>query len=104
MNITKKAMENHQKLFPEIGVEGTYDEELMEILLNFNFDEVLQHENSDERTRQMLILACTIASQTPKRYEVFVKAALNVGVQPIEIKEILYQAITYVGGIKVSDL
>lgn len=104
MNITKKAMKNHQKLFPEIGVEGTYDEELMEILLNFNFDEVLQHENLDERTRQMVILACTIASQTPKRYEVFVKAALNVGVQPIEIKEILYQSIPYVGVLKVLDL
>ena len=104
MNISKKAMENQRKLFPDIKVENTVDEELMEILLNFNFDEVEQYDNLDEKTRQMVILAATIALQTPKRYEVFVKAALNVGVSPVEIKEILYQAIPYVGALKVLDL
>lgn len=104
MNITEKAMENYKKLFLEIGKENAYDDELMEILLNFNFDEVLKQDHLDEKTRQMVILACTIASQTPKRYEVFVKAALNVGVTPIEIKEILYQSIPYVGVLKVLDL
>lgn len=104
MNTTEKAMKNHKKLFPEIEVENTYDDELMEILLNFNFDEVQEKDHLDEKTRQMVILACTIASQTPKRYEVFVKAALNVGVTPIEIKEILYQSIPYVGVLKVLDL
>ncbi|MGM9970153.1 MAG: carboxymuconolactone decarboxylase family protein [Anaeroplasma sp.] len=104
MNITDKAMKNHEKLFPEIGVTDTLDEELIEILLNFNFDEVLEHESLDERTRQMVILAVTIASQTPKRYEIFLKAALNVGVTPIEIKEILYQSVPYVGVLKVLDL
>lgn len=104
MNITKKAMENYKKLFPDISVEGTNDDELMEILLNFNFDEVQRYDNLDKRTRQMLILAVTIAVQTPKRYEDFVKAALNVGVTPIEIKEILYQSIPYVGVLKVLDL
>ena len=104
MNITEKAMENHKKLFPDISVEVTNDDELMEILLNFNFDEVQRYDNLDERTRQMLILAATIAVQTPKRYEDFVKAALNVGVTPIEIKEILYQSIPYVGVLKVLDL
>ena len=77
MDISKIAMENHKKLFPEIGVENTLDDELMEILLNFNFDEVQEQDHLDEKTRQMVILACTIASQTPKRYEVFVKAALK---------------------------
>lgn len=104
MSITKKAMENHKKLFPEIDVDNTYDEELMEVLLNFNFDEVQEYDHLDEKTRQMVILASTIACQTPKRYEVFVKAALNVGVNPIEIKEILYQSIPYVGVLRVLDL
>ena len=52
----------------------------------------------------MVILAATIAVQTPKRYEMAVKAALNVGVTPVEIKEILYQAVPYVGLLKVLDL
>ena len=52
----------------------------------------------------MVILAATIATQTTKRYEKYVKAALSVGVSPIEIKEILYQAVPYVGILKVVDL
>ena len=76
MSISQKTMENHKKLFPEIGIENTLDEELMEILLNFNFDEVQEQENLDKKTRQMVIIACIIASQIPKRYEVFVRAAL----------------------------
>ena len=37
-------------------------------------------------------------------YEVFVNSALNVGVTPVEIKEILYQSVPYVGILKVLDL
>lgn len=66
-------MKNHKKVFPEIKVENTLDEELMEILLNFNLDEVHNQDHLDEKTRQMVILACTIASQTPKRYEILIK-------------------------------
>ena len=52
----------------------------------------------------MVIIAATIAVQTPKRYEMAVRAALNVGVTPVEIKEILYQAVPYTGLLKVLDL
>lgn len=103
MNITKKAMENYKKLFGEEVKEGN-DNELMEIITNFSLDEAQEYDHLDEKTRQMVILAATIAVQTPKRYEVAVKAALNVGVTPIEIKEILYQAVPYVGLLKVLDL
>ena len=103
MNITKKAMENYKKLFGEEVKEGN-DNELMEIITNFSLDEAQEYDHLDEKTRQMVILAATIAVQTPERYEVAVKAALNVGVTPIEIKEILYQAVPYVGLLKVLDL
>ena len=104
MNITEKAMENCKKLFKETNLQENYDEELMEIIANFSLDEAQEYDHLDEKTRQMVILAATIATQTPKRYETFVKAALNVGVTPIEIKEILYQAVPYVGILKVLDL
>lgn len=103
MNITKKAMENYKKLFGKEVKEGN-DNELMEIITNFSLDEVQEYDYLDEKTRQMVILAATIAVQTPKRYEVAVKAALNVGITPVEIKEILYQAVPYVGLLKVLDL
>lgn len=104
MDITEKAMENHKKLFPEVNLNGNNDEELMEIISNFSLDEAQEYDNLDEKTRQMVIIAATIATQTPKRFEAFVKAALNVGITPIEIKEILYQAVPYVGILKVLDL
>lgn len=104
MNITEKAMDNCKKLFPNMEIENNYDEELMEILLNFNLDEIQEYDHLDDKTRQILILAASIAVQTPKRYEDFVNVALNVGVSSIEIKEILYQAVPYVGMLKVYDL
>ena len=104
MNITEKAMENYKKLFPELVGKENLDEELMEIILNFSLDEAQEYDKLDEKTRQMVILAATIATQTPKRYEEYVKAALNVGITPIEIKEILYQTVPYVGILKVVDL
>jgi len=51
----------------------------------------------------MLILASTIASQALGEYKVMVSAALNVGVTPVEIKEILYQSVPYVGIAKAFD-
>ena len=50
-----------------------------------------------------MILASTIASQALSEYKVMLGAALNVGVTPIEIKEILYQSVPYVGIAKVLD-
>jgi 4-carboxymuconolactone decarboxylase len=44
-----------------------------------------------------------IASQALGEYKVMLGGALNVGVIPIEVKEILYQAVPYVGMAKVYD-
>ena len=51
----------------------------------------------------MLILASTIASQALGEYKIMVDAALNVGLTPVVIKEILYQSVPYVGVAKVFD-
>src|SRR5260221_6043808 len=51
----------------------------------------------------MIQLAALIASQALREYRVMVGAALTVGVTPVEIKEIVYQAVPYVGMAKVFD-
>jgi len=51
----------------------------------------------------MVQLAAIIASQALREYRVMLGAALNVGVTPVEAKEIVYQAIPYVGLAKVFD-
>lgn len=94
----------HDELFPgHVSTLAVTDPELIEVFDNFAFDEVIQHSNLDTRTRLMVQLAALIASQAQREYRVLVGAALTVGVTPIEIKEIVYQAVPYVGMGKVFD-
>jgi 4-carboxymuconolactone decarboxylase len=51
----------------------------------------------------MVILASVIASQALGEYKIMLGGALNVGVTPVEVKEIVYQAVPYVGMAKVYD-
>jgi len=102
--LTKNAVENHEELFP--GLESKLqktDPELIELFDNWAFDEVIRQSKLETRTRVMMILASTIACQAPGEYRVMLGAALNVGVTPVEIKEILYQSVPYVGMAKVFD-
>jgi 4-carboxymuconolactone decarboxylase len=64
---------------------------------------VLQYGNLDARTRLMVQLAAIIASQALGEYSVMLGAALTIGVTPVEVKEIVYQAVPYVGLAKVFD-
>jgi 4-carboxymuconolactone decarboxylase len=100
----EQARKNHDELFPgHVSTLALTDPELIEIFDNFAFDEVLRHGNLDARTRLMVQLASMIACQALSEYRVMLGAALTVGVTPIEIKEILYQAVPYVGMSKVFD-
>lgn len=104
MIISEKAQQNHDKLFPNhISTLKVTDPELIEVFDNFAFDEVLEYGNLDDRTRLMVILASLIANQTLSEYKVMLGGALNIGVTPIEAKEILYQSIPYVGIAKAFD-
>ena len=55
------------------------------------------------RTRLLVQLAAIIACQALREYRVILGAALTVGVSPVEIKEIVYQAVPFVGMAKVFD-
>ena len=104
MRITETARKNHEELFPNrTSTLIVTDPELIEVFDNFAFDEVLAYGKLDTRTRLMVILASLIASQVLAEYRVMLGGAFNVGVTPIEIKEIVYQAVPYVGMAKVLD-
>ena len=64
---------------------------------------MLAHGSLDARTRLMVQLASMIACQALGEYRVMLGAALVAGVTPVEIKEIVYQAVPYVGISKVFD-
>ncbi|TLN06552.1 carboxymuconolactone decarboxylase, partial [bacterium] len=104
MGISETARKNHEQLFPNRQSKlAQTDPELIEVFDNFAFDEVPGYGNLDVKTRLMVILASLIASQAISEYRVMLEGALNVGVSPVEVKEIVYQAVPYVGMAKVYD-
>lgn len=79
------------------------DPELIELFDNFAYDEILRYGKLNPKTRMMAILAATIAMQTVSEYRRILVGALNVGVTPSEVKEVVYQAVPYAGMSRVYD-
>jgi 4-carboxymuconolactone decarboxylase len=104
MAVSEQAKRNHDELFPgHVSTLAVTDPELIEVFDNFAFDEVLRHGGLDPRFRLMVQLASMIASQALAEYQVMLGATLTVGVTPVEAREIVYQAVPYVGMAKVFD-
>jgi quercetin dioxygenase-like cupin family protein/alkylhydroperoxidase/carboxymuconolactone decarboxylase family protein YurZ len=100
----RNAKRNHDELFPaHVSTLAITDPELIEVFDNFAFDEVLRDTSLDLRTRLMVQLASIIACQAVSEYRAMLGAALTAGVTPVEVKEIVYQAVPYVGLAKVFD-
>ena len=98
MPITENARDYHEKMFP--GRASKFletDPEFIERFDNFAFDEVVQVGDMDGRTRFMAILATLLGCQGVDEFRAIVPAAMNFGVTPVEIKEIVYQAVAYLG-------
>lgn len=73
------------------------DPEFMELFKNFAFDEVINQAELNDKTRFIAIMATLIGNQSTDLYRKILPAALNLGVTPVEIKEIVYQATAYIG-------
>lgn len=104
MAITDFANEYHEKMFP--GYTSKFlqtDPEFIEIFDNFAFDEVINIDDLDDHTRMVAILATLVGAQCVSEYKAMMKAAMNMGVTPVEIKEIVYQAVAYLGIGRVID-
>lgn len=98
MSITNASKQYHEKMFP--GYHSTFletDPEFIERFDNFAFDEVVNHDDLDGKTRFMAILATLLGCQGSDEFRAMLPAAMNFGVTPVEIKEIVYQAVEYLG-------
>lgn len=105
MAITDVARRNHAALFPDhVSTLAVTDPELVERFDNWAFDELLTDDPLPPRTRLMVQLAAIIACHAVAEYRVMLGAALAVGVTPVEIKEVVYQAVPYVGMARVFDV
>jgi 4-carboxymuconolactone decarboxylase len=77
------------------------DPEFVELFDNWAFDEVLKGSALEPRTRLMMQLGALIAGQALNEYRVMLGGALDAGVTPVEVKEIVYQAVPYLGIARV---
>ena len=98
MSVSEASRRYHERMFP--GYRSKFletDPEFIERFDNFAFDEVVNHDDLDDRTRMMSTLAMLIGCQGIDEYKAMLPAALNFGVTPVEAKEIVYQAVAYLG-------
>ncbi|MCF0106897.1 MAG: carboxymuconolactone decarboxylase family protein [Holdemanella sp.] len=78
------------------------DPEYMEIINHFAYDEVIHHGTLvDDKTRFLCILSTLMGCQAMDLYEKMLPAAINFGLTPIEIKEIVYQGTDYLGMARI---
>lgn len=75
------------------------DPEFMERFEHFALHEVVSEENQslEEQTRSIVILAALIGCQGIDAYREMLPQALRLGVTPVMVKEIVYQAADYLG-------
>ena len=85
------------KLFSKFDKFEKNDPEFYEIFKNFAFGEVFEHSNLSKKESTLAILASLIACQSPKAFKKTLFASLDEYISPIEVKELLYQSVPYVG-------
>lgn len=98
MNRKERTQTKVQELFnmPAAGEEGT-DPEFMQILQGFIFGDVCYTGSLDNRMRELVTITVLTTNQTLPQLKSHVKACLNVGCTPIEIRETIYQCAPFIG-------
>jgi len=95
---TKNAEAYHERMFPGyVSKFQETDPEFIELFDNFAFDEVVNQDDLADSTRMLAILVTLVGSQSIDEFMAFLPAALNFGVTAVETKEVVYQAVAYLG-------
>ena len=102
--MNKNAKKRINQLFHQVNSSlMETDPELVNIISNFSQDEVISVGDLTEKERMLCILSVLLGCQGMKEYSDMLHAALNVGIDPIAIKEVVYQATAYLGIGRVHD-
>lgn len=73
------------------------DPEFVGMIANFSQGEVVEASRLTEKEQMLCILSALLGSQGIGEFQNMLHAALNAGVDPIVIKEVIYQATAYLG-------
>lgn len=102
-DLTPTAKANLERLFGTSKLPQE-DLEFFTNYANFAFDEVWEKSPLQEHERLLIILASLVAIQAKEEFGTMLNAALNLGISPIAIKEVVYQATPYVGMGKIAEI
>ncbi len=98
MNRVERSEKKYKELFGEhTGPLTETDPDLQEMLNRFIFGEVFYQGNLSDKMRELITLVVLTTNQTLEQLKAHVRAALNIGVTPVEIKEAVYQCAPYLG-------
>lgn len=104
MNRIERSKQTYEKLFKQVqSVSSSDDPELMTILQRFIFGEVFYIGNLSDTTRELVTITALATNQTLPQLKAHTNAALNIGVNPVEIREIIYQLAPFIGYPKVLN-
>jgi 4-carboxymuconolactone decarboxylase len=98
-----RAEKKYKELFASEIIASKTDPELMNILQRFIFGEVFYIGNLDDKTRELITITALATNQTLPQLKVHTHAALNIGVSPVQIREVVYQAAPFIGFPKVLN-
>ena len=98
MSRTEKIEQNNAKWFrgSAFAQEG-YDPEFEAFARGFLCGDVLEHGVLTDKQKALVTLVALATCQTIAHLPAYVRAALDVGAAPEEIKETLYQCAPYIG-------
>jgi len=99
----ERTKKKYQELFGAPAVLSATDPELMTILQRFIFGEIFYTGNLDDKTRELITITALTTNQTLPQLKAHTNAALNIGVNPIEIREVVYQLAPFIGYPKVLN-
>ena len=79
------------------------DPEWIDIIANFSQGETVSANKLTEKEQMLCILSALIGCQGIGEFQNMLHVALNIGVEPIAIKEMIYQATAYLGIGRIYD-
>lgn len=104
MNRMEECRQNYRTLFGGEALTGQgTDPEMMDILQKFIFGEVFRTGNLTVRQREMITCITLATLQTLPQLKAHAGAALNVGVTPEELREVMYLTAPFIGFPKMLN-
>ena len=96
--LTDEARAFRERMLPTYASDlQRTDPEFVERFANFAFGDVVADIDLPDRTRFMCWLATCLGCQGVDEFRALLPAALNMGLEPAAVKEIVYQAVAYLG-------